>query len=579
MSKCIDINDAIYQARTSIGTSPISKANGELNVFAIDNFKAQFLEGIVEDGLFDPVEIQVAQWGDEFFQSMTSMNNFLQNTQLDQHPELADRISKGPISAIEYADFIGAYNYSPPRIKTSSTLSDKGLLKNLNSYYRDSNSSILGGFCSMMPQVFGAVAGFFTILGSVSGLINDALAFLNKLRNLEDPIQAIIEKITVTSLINAIKEKMTQVITETWESVVAAVNNFNLEEIVGEVETFINDKVFAKAAQIRDDISAILTDENKEGLVDKAKALFDYAVSLFSNPSLQEIQFLIARFCSFVANVEALIKDIKTPMDNYAFKYQRIVGRLQRVSGMATAAAVAAGATRYDSETRQAEINRMREQWSAPSDSSSHTQVDNPQDEVRSREVNRPEQLPDTFSGCSVEENPTTRSITGRTPGDHHPTPTGHAPNNPHPPSAGEYGDIPTWDEIKDGNHPRISFTSGMGERGWTGINPEVKAKLMRLQGLTGAKLQINSGFRSEQYQAALRERYRRQGKSRGRFNQERQQWDYGVAFHSQHMQGNAVDVAWGNWSRSKFINDARLCGFKFIKRYNTFVHIDIVQR
>ena len=162
-------------------------------------------------------------------------------------------------------------------------------------------------------------------------------------------------------------------------------------------------------------------------------------------------------------------------------------------------------------------------------------------------------------------------------PSQHH-TPTGEAPNNPHPPLPSEFGDIPTWDEIKDGNHPKIAFTSGMGERGWTGINPDVKAKLMRLQGLTGAKLTINSGFRSEQYQAALRERYRRQGKSRGTYTEGRG-WNYGVAWNSQHMQGNAVDVAWGNWSRSKFIDDARRCGFKFIKRYNSFVHIDTVER
>jgi hypothetical protein len=289
-------------------------------------------------------------------------------------------------------------------------------------------------------------------------------------------------------------------------------------------------------------------------------------VGLFSNPSLEEIQFLIARFCAFVSNVEALIKDIKTPMDNYAFKYQRIVGRLERVSNMATAAAVSAGAIRLDPETRQTEINRMREQWQAPP----RTGADNPQDEPNDPTVGNPARLPDTFGGCSG---------TLDTPPTQHHTPTGNPPNNTPELSPEDFANIPTWDEIKDGNHPRIAFTSGMGERGWTGINQDVKAKLMRLQALTGAKLTINSGFRSEQYQANLRRRYREQGKSRGRFNAARQQWDYGVAFSSQHMQGNAVDVRWGNWSKAKFIDDAERVGFKFIKRYNSFVHIDTVER
>ena len=564
-SNCIDLNDQITQSRQRLGGAPISNG-GELNVYAIENYKAEFLEGIQTDSLTDPVDLQVSLHGNAFYESLTDFNNFLSGSQLTDYPEVLERFQKGPISTIEFADFCGAYNYTPPKIKTASTLADLNLLRNLNSYYKDPNSSILGGFCSMMPQIFGAIGGFFTIIGSVAGLINDAISFLNKIRNLEDPIKAIIEKITVKALIESIKEKLGSVIEETFESVVNAVKNFDLEETIGEIKTFINDKVFAKAAQIKDDISAILTDENKKGLVDKVKALFDYAVSLFSNPSLEEIQFLIARFCAFVSNVEALIKDIKTPMDNFAFKYQRIVGRLERVSNMATAAAVSAGAIRFDPETRQAEINRMREQWQAPPS----TGADNPLDEPTDPTVSNPARLPDTFGGCGGEVD--------TAPSNHH-TPTGDAPNNPHPPLPGEYGSIPTWDEIKDGNHPRIVFTSGMGERGWTGINQDVKAKLMRLQELTGAKLTINSGFRSEQYQAALRERYRQQGKSRGRYNQERQQWDYGVAFYSQHMQGNAIDVAWGNWSRSKFIDDARRCGFKFIKRYNSFVHIDTVER
>jgi hypothetical protein len=101
----------------------------------------------------------------------------------------------------------------------------------------------------------------------------------------------------------------------------------------------------------------------------------------------------------------------------------------------------------------------------------------------------------------------------------------------------------------------------------------------MRLQELTGQKLTINSGFRSEQYQENLRRRYREQGKSRGRFNAARQQWDYGVAFSSQHMQGNAIDVRYGNWSRAKFIDDAKRCGFRWHKVYNSFIHIDTVAR
>lgn len=563
-SNCIDLNDQIYQSKQAIGNSPISKPNGELNVYAIENYKVEFLEGIKEDGLFDPVELAVNIHGDSFYSSLPKLTSLISNTVLTDYPELNNRFAKGPISFIEYADFIGAYNYTPDKIVSDSNNGDTNLLKNLNNYYRDSNASILGGFCKMMPQVFGAVDGFFTIIGTVAGLINDALSFLNKLKNLEDPIKEIIEKLTVTQLIKQVKEKITAVIEETWEDVKAAVKNFNPAEVVGEIETYIREEVFGKAAKIKDDVSAILTDENKKSLTDKVKALFDYATGLFSNPSLEEIQFLIARFCSFVSNVEALIKDIKTPMENYAFKYQRVVGRLKRISGMATASAVEGGAVRFDSETKRNEINRMTEQWQPPADTGA-TQNNNPQDEVRSPEVNRLSRLPDTHTGCGgVEEN---------TPTQHH-TPSGNAPNNPPPSTAQQYGDIPTWDEIKDGNHPKIAFTSGMGELGWTGIDADTKSKLMRLQKEIGQKLTINSGFRSEQYQENLRRRYKAQGKSRGRYV-EGKGWNYGVAFYSQHLSGKAIDVKYGNWSKSDFIDKAKRCGFNWMKQYNSFIHID----
>ena len=61
-SNCIDLNDQIYQSRQRLGGAPISNG-GELNVYAIENYKAEFLEGIQTDSLTDPVDLQVSLHG------------------------------------------------------------------------------------------------------------------------------------------------------------------------------------------------------------------------------------------------------------------------------------------------------------------------------------------------------------------------------------------------------------------------------------------------------------------------------------------------------------------------------------
>jgi hypothetical protein len=58
-SYCIDRNDLITQSKLRIGTSPIADANGELNVYAIEDFKKNFLQNIENDSSIDPVQAQV----------------------------------------------------------------------------------------------------------------------------------------------------------------------------------------------------------------------------------------------------------------------------------------------------------------------------------------------------------------------------------------------------------------------------------------------------------------------------------------------------------------------------------------
>jgi len=114
---------------------------------------------------------------------------------------------------------------------------------------------------------------------------------------------------------------------------------------------------------------------------------------------------------------------------------------------------------------------------------------------------------------------------------------------------------------------------------GWTELRPDVKVLVYRLyqalkeNNLINGKIRINSGFRSVEYQAQLRERYKRAGQSPG------PRGDYGVAFNSMHMQRKAVDLSWSGFTRNNlqtYGNLGRAVGFRGIGYYNTFIHMDI---
>ena len=509
-SKCIDRLDQTTQARLALASldTPITNANGEFNQAAIDALAADFLDGVKEDAIINPVDRAVSLFGESFYSSLSTLNSFLNNTDLKNYPDLSGRFERGPISTIEYAGFIDAYNYTPNNLNTLATIGNLDLLKNLNNYYKDSfSSSILGGFCNLMPQVFNAIDGFFTIIGSVAGLIAGALAIVNKLKNLEDPIKEIVERITVVALIKQIKDKLVSVIEQTFDDVVNAVKNFNIEEVVGNVETWIDENVTKKAAKIKDDITAILNDENKKSLTDKAEALFDYAANLFENPNIEEIQFLIARFCGFVANVEALIKDVKTPMDNYSFKYRRIADRLKRISNQVSTAAISSGAVRFDDETKRTEINRLEQLWNPP-------------------EVTPP---PDNSYWAAYPTDSVEKARNVAKSSTKYFTPTGNPPVNKMPAKPKDHNDIPTWQDIKDGKDSRLGvqgdWVEKLGAKGWTEVDIDVKVALLKAQADIKEKLIITSAWRSQQY------------------NQDLISQGIAAAKFSQHLDGKAIDI------------------------------------
>lgn len=458
---CNDTSNQTLQSNLNRVRGPYVNRFGEFTLDQIDVFSEQLAQNIVEDREKNPVVKLVNRYGDDFYGSVKTLNGFFNRREagdLTAYPDLASRWAKGQISQLEVASFIEEFNYTPLGLTNKCNGGDPyGLLFQLDSYYKNTfTQSIMGGFCSSIPGVFGAIDAFFDVIGSVEGLINDALAFIEKLRSLDDPIRAAIEKLTVKALIEQVKKLVVEAVTKIFDKIQSAIENFDIEGIIGDVATFVRENVVKRIMQQREEMCLFFNDDNKKRIQDKAKGLIDYILSVIENPGLEEIQFMVSRFCSFIGQIEGLMNDIKGPLDTYGGKYSRITNRLKRISNMNTSTAIRNGAIRFDDETRKKTINRIEQDW----------------------------------------ENEQLVAL----------TPRGEKPTNVKKPSISEYAQLPKCKDVKKGTDGRVKISGDWvddedcGLEGWVKLDLDLKVYLMRLQSKLGSQINVINGYRSQQY-------------------------------------------------------------------------------
>ena len=444
------------EERNAVKTGAVINGNGEYTINQVDVFQKQFESTIAAEVAQNPLSAAVKKYGNTFYDTVNTINNdFLKRPyiveRLPDYEVLSERLKKGAITPLEFASFIKDSNYTPSSAIVSCNANGPRFLNELEGFYNgDFSSSVLGGFCSLFANIFGAINGFFDLIGAVDGLIQDALSFINKIKNLEDPIKALFEKLKVKALIEAIKEKITKTIEKTIEKVKEAIKNFSVENIVGKIENFVQKNIVAKVEQIKEDISQFFSKENIDKIKNKIKGLIDYAVGLFENPSLEEIQFLIARICALATGIEGLIKGLKGPLDDFSNRYDEVFNTIKNASARVTGEAIRAGAIRLSEENRREQINNARIVWERA--------------------------------------------------------------GNIRPSSTDEYRDLPSWDALQAGSDPRLKIQGGWVTRmtppadGWNKMDIDVRVLIMRLQqeakntGIINGPLYLNSGFRSQEY-------------------------------------------------------------------------------
>ena len=513
VDNCVDPNDQLIQNTLSISARPVTDGVGRYTLAQIDAVSAEIADSIIKDAESNPLSRAVNKYGDDIYKSTTYLNGLLKQRigDLTPYPDLQDRWQRGDISNLETADFIQAYNYTPANLLNDND--SPKLARNLDAYYKnDFHTSILGGFCNRFDSFFASVDAFFDLIGTVEGIIADAIEIAGKISRGYDGIKDLTVKALIKELIESIKEKITDVIDRVFQEVQDMIENFDPAAITQDAETFVNKNVIKGIMTTREQMCAFFTEENKKGIKDKIKGLIDYAIAAFESPGIEEIQYIIARICALSGSIEALIRDINKPLDDYTRRYSTIVDRLKNISRINESSAIRAGAIRYSPTTRQEVINRLQGRWTSP--------------------------------------------------GGNEQTDTGKLPQNVKPITAAEYKSLPRCGNVFAGSSnvfkvegESFDEKEGVGIYGYTRVDLDVKVYLKRLQIATNSEkpLTILEGWVSKAYNS----------KADGPED-------------NSHLSGLVVDIKRDMNDPEAFIEKALKGGFKYVKDYNDKIHLDI---
>lgn len=494
MSQCIDKNDQTTNNALALKPTSYTNSRGEYTLAQIDKFAEDFEKFIKEDTENNPIIVATNRYGDSFYDSYNPLNGFLRNRDdLNLYPDLQTRINIGDITALEYADFIKQFNHSPDSAANKRNTTPNTFLFELDSYYKASFSkSVLGGFCSLMPQIFGAIEAFFDLLDEANAIINDAIRYLDKIRNYRQELSNLTKKKIVEKLIEEITEKILEFVDEIFLALEEAVFNFDVTQFEQDPPPPAGQRIVARATRLKEEVSSFFTEDTKERIKAKFRKMIDYAVGLWENPSLDEIQYLVARFCALATGIEALIKDVKAPLDNFESKYTTVVNRITNISNATSAEAIRNGAVRLSDEAKRESINTMEELWQGIS--------------VTSPDLSNTAPVVDSY------------------------TPTGEIRIFVPPATSTEYADIPTFESIKSGKDSRFEFSGNwvneLGPQSWNRVDINAKVALLRFQEKLGFKIKITNAWRSSAYNESLIRR------------------GTGAVKNSPHLQGLAFDIS-----------------------------------
>jgi hypothetical protein len=264
----------------------------------------------------------------------------------EAYPNLSDRLNQLPF--ITTAELIGFYDYSyinQDHFSAYLTVANPtNLLKTLDFFYSADNisQSSMGSFCSLVTGVFAKFDKLQGIFSDIKSFVGDFTDIVNSIREFS------LSKLSARALLESLKKRILRLVDKLVESIKAKLAN--LLATIGIDEEFIyNTKAISeKIIDLKTKAEDFFSDLSVENIKKTVSALISYASSTFENLDLQEAQFLILRFCSFIGEMEQLFNSFLNPFKDLQRSYDSSLTVLRSAGNLATAGAIAAGATRFD---------------------------------------------------------------------------------------------------------------------------------------------------------------------------------------------------------------------------------------
>jgi hypothetical protein len=276
------------------------------------------------------------------------------------YPNLNERLNALPIiTTAEIIDFdsfsfIGQESF----INTINSSRPDLLLSTLNTFFAPQNISktAMGSFCALVPNIFAKLNMIKNIFSDIQSFANYFSSILQKIQNFS------LSGFTVAALIDRLKSQILGLVDKLVEDIKTKIANFanGIKDFIKSEFLFVQTAIFEKITTLKSNIDEFLSDLSVAKMKAKIEGLITHAISTFESLDLEEIQFLILRFCGFIGEMENLFGKKLKPFEDIQSSYNSSYNILQVSGNNSTARAIAAGAIRYNTAQISAGITTVR---------------------------------------------------------------------------------------------------------------------------------------------------------------------------------------------------------------------------